>query len=357
MPIKVTISPLGNPENSSFVTELNNAISALASEFDKVVYRDGSFDLTGDLNVNSNRVYNLGEPLSASEALRLEDASGIQGPPGADGVDGTDGADAPLPNWTFATGAAGTEVQVSGTYPNQVITIPRGSPGASGALGDGNYTDITVSGTGSVLTINNGAVSLSKMATLPTMRIIGNNTGGTATPLALTGTQVTAMLDVAGASKGLMSAADFTKLSGIATGATANSTDATLLSRANHTGTQAQSTITNLTTDLAAKASKFMSVVSLNANTTLDDASHANNLLKLTGGVSRVLTLNSTPTAGFSAIISNRDSVSWSISCANGVYKNGATSTTTTITVAAGAHFTVIHEGSGVWTADGSGLS
>lgn len=45
-----------------------------------------------------------------------------------------------------------------------------------------------------------------------------------------------------------------TKLAGIATGATANSPDATLLARANHTGTQAQSTIVNLVTDLAAKA-------------------------------------------------------------------------------------------------------
>src|SRR5688572_15814270 len=44
-----------------------------------------------------------------------------------------------------------------------------------------------------------------------------------------------------------------TKLSGIATGATANSSDATLLARANHTGTQAQSTVTNLVSDLAAK--------------------------------------------------------------------------------------------------------
>ena len=49
-------------------------------------------------------------------------------------------------------------------------------------------------------------------------------------------------------------ATEKTKLSGIATGATANSSDATLLARANHTGTQAQSTVTNLTTDLAAKA-------------------------------------------------------------------------------------------------------
>lgn len=47
-----------------------------------------------------------------------------------------------------------------------------------------------------------------------------------------------------------------TKLSGIATAATANSSDATLLDRANHTGSQAQSTVTNLTTDLAAKVAK-----------------------------------------------------------------------------------------------------
>ena len=52
---------------------------------------------------------------------------------------------------------------------------------------------------------------------------------------------------------GFMSAADKTKLDGIANGATANQTDAYLLSRANHTGTQAQSTVTSLTTDLAAR--------------------------------------------------------------------------------------------------------
>ena len=45
---------------------------------------------------------------------------------------------------------------------------------------------------------------------------------------------------------GSMSSADKTKLDGIATGATANSSDATLLARANHTGTQAAGTITGL---------------------------------------------------------------------------------------------------------------
>jgi hypothetical protein len=47
---------------------------------------------------------------------------------------------------------------------------------------------------------------------------------------------------------GKMTATDKTKLNGIATGATANSADATLLARANHTGTQAASTITGLAT-------------------------------------------------------------------------------------------------------------
>ncbi|WP_420433017.1 hypothetical protein [Hyphobacterium sp.] len=46
---------------------------------------------------------------------------------------------------------------------------------------------------------------------------------------------------------------DHNKLDGIETAATANSPDATLLDRANHTGTQAQSTVDGLEDDLAAK--------------------------------------------------------------------------------------------------------
>lgn len=48
--------------------------------------------------------------------------------------------------------------------------------------------------------------------------------------------------------------AEKTKLSGIATAATANSSDATLLARANHTGTQAISTVTGLQAELDLKA-------------------------------------------------------------------------------------------------------
>jgi hypothetical protein len=53
---------------------------------------------------------------------------------------------------------------------------------------------------------------------------------------------------------GLMVAADKAKLDGIAAQATKNATDATLLARANHTGEQAQSTITGLVAALAGKA-------------------------------------------------------------------------------------------------------
>ena len=55
---------------------------------------------------------------------------------------------------------------------------------------------------------------------------------------------------------GFMAAADKSKLDGIATGATANATDAALRDRSTHTGAQAQSTVTNLTTDLAARVNR-----------------------------------------------------------------------------------------------------
>lgn len=55
-----------------------------------------------------------------------------------------------------------------------------------------------------------------------------------------------------GAAAGFMSAADFTKLSGVASGATANSSDATLLNRANHTGSQLSATISDFNTSVNA---------------------------------------------------------------------------------------------------------
>lgn len=69
--------------------------------------------------------------------------------------------------------------------------------------------------------------------------------GSTGTAVSLEGhTHTAATTTVAG----FMSGADKTKLNGIATAATANSTDAVLLARANHTGTQLASTISDFST-------------------------------------------------------------------------------------------------------------
>lgn len=64
----------------------------------------------------------------------------------------------------------------------------------------------------------------------------------------------------------LLTSAERTKLAGIATGATVNSSDATLLARANHTGTQLASTIS----DFAAAADARINLIIDSAPGTLD---------------------------------------------------------------------------------------
>ena len=174
MPAPV-IPPIGNPENSSFVTELNDAIQTLASEFNSVVYRAGTANLTGDLDSNNKRIYNLPEPVGNTEPLRLADVDLFQGAPGED-------ADQPV--WTFdiVTGSPGTdaELEVTGTYPNQLLTftIPRGLPGASGALSDGTYSGIVVSGTGTALDVADNHITFDRLADLPDAGLIGGTAAG-----------------------------------------------------------------------------------------------------------------------------------------------------------------------------------
>lgn len=71
---------------------------------------------------------------------------------------------------------------------------------------------------------------------------------------------------------GLMAAADKSKLDGIASGATANSPDASLLNRANHTGTQLASTISDFATEVLSVVEGDIAPAALN---TLDELAQA----------------------------------------------------------------------------------
>lgn len=136
------------------------------------------------------------------------------------GEDGDNGAAATLAVGTVTTGAPGTDAIVTnvGTANAAIfdITIPRGATGAAGA------------GTGDMLAATYDPQEIGADAF-----DVDNHTDGTTNKV--------------------YTATEKNKLAGIATSATANSSDATLLDRANHTGTQAISTITNLQTALDGK--------------------------------------------------------------------------------------------------------
>lgn len=93
------------------------------------------------------------------------------------------------------------------------------------------------------LTIANDAVTNAKAANMAQNTIKGRVTASTGDPEDLTATQVRSIINVED-------------------GATANSSDANLLNRANHTGTQPQSTVVGLETDLSGKYDKSGGTIS-----------------------------------------------------------------------------------------------
>jgi len=85
---------------------------------------------------------------------------------------------------------------------------------------------------GSLASIADDSVTFAKIEEIPANTILGNNTASSSDILELTTAQTRTLLNVAD-------------------GATANSSDATLLARANHTGTQTANTISDFDTEVA----------------------------------------------------------------------------------------------------------
>jgi hypothetical protein len=156
------------------------------------------------------------------------------------------GATANSPDATLLARANHTGTQagstVTGLYTAAGLTMNTARLLGRTTAATGAAEEITI---GSGLSFTGGV--LSSTATGATNLSLANNTANTLDVLSDTGTDVT-LPAATGSLAGLFTSAGFTKLSGIATGATANSSDATLLNRANHTGTQAGSTVTGLYT-------------------------------------------------------------------------------------------------------------
>lgn len=86
-----------------------------------------------------------------------------------------------------------TNAQASG----RILSQTSGGSGSNGGgVSDGDKGDITVSGSGAVWTIDDGVVTLAKMADLATSTILGRTTAGTGVPEALTASQVRSLINV-----------------------------------------------------------------------------------------------------------------------------------------------------------------
>lgn len=96
-----------------------------------------------------------------------------------------------------------------------------------------------------------------------------------------TGADVT--LPLVGSEPGLMSAADKTKLDGVASGATANATDAALRDRSTHTGTQAASTISDFAEAVDDRVAALL-VAGSNVTLTYNDAANTLTVAASGGG-------------------------------------------------------------------------
>lgn len=138
--------------------------------------------------------------------------------------------------------AAGTALEYAapsggGMSPSDIKTAYESNPDTN-AFTDAEQAKLTGIEAGAQANVGTNLTATHGAATV----VVASSTGDDATILAATSSTA-----------GAMTGADRVKLDGVATGATANSSDATLLNRANHTGTQAASTISDFASSTRAQ--------------------------------------------------------------------------------------------------------
>lgn len=155
--------------------------------------------------------------------------------------------------------------QITGTLADQTDLQDALNAIESAGVADGDKGDIVV--TGGVWNIDDGVVTLPKMANLTQAAIIGRAAGaGTGVPTALVASEVRTILNVAD-------------------GATANSSDAALRDRSTHTGTQLAATISDFSSAADARITAAVGSSVQAYSTILDEYAAVN---PTTGGLALV---------------------------------------------------------------------
>ena len=177
---------------------------------------------------NVNNTSDANKPVSTATQTALDDKAATSHTQAASTITGLA---------TVATSGSASDL-AAGTLPAARLpdtTVAAGSYGSASLV-----PVITVDAAGRITAASTAAVSGGGGGTVTSVTGTApiTSSGGTTPAISISAATTSAA--------GSMSGADKTKLDGIASGATANSSDATLLARANHTGTQAASTITGL---------------------------------------------------------------------------------------------------------------
>jgi hypothetical protein len=156
------------------------------------------------------------------------------------------------------TAGSGDSEELTATQARTLLNV---ADGANAYVHPNHSGDVTSVADGAT-TIANDVVTNAKLANVATATIKGRVTAATGDPEDLTATQVRTLLNVAD-------------------GATANSADATLLARANHTGTQTASTISDFDTEVSNNTDVAANTAARHDAVTVADSSEID--LTLTG--------------------------------------------------------------------------